>query len=42
MFCAVLDSDLVVKPGDKLTLAPQADRIRWFDPQTILAVVEYG
>ena len=38
MFRAVLDSDLTIKPGDKLTLAPQADRIRWFDPQSTLAV----
>ena len=38
MFRAVLDSDLVVKPGDKLTLAPQTDRVRWFDPETTLAV----
>ncbi|SNT11321.1 ABC transporter ATP-binding protein [Tropicimonas sediminicola] len=37
-FRAVLDSDLTVKPGDRLTLAPQADRIRWFDPETTLAV----
>jgi len=38
MFRAVLDSDMVVKPGDTLTLAPQADRVRWFDPETTLAV----
>jgi multiple sugar transport system ATP-binding protein len=38
LFRAVLDSDMVVKPGDKLTLAPQADRVRWFDPETTLAV----
>lgn len=38
LFRAVLDSDLVVHPGDKLTLAPQTDRIRWFDPETTLAV----
>jgi len=37
-FRAVLDSDLVVRPGDQLTLAPQADRIRWFDPNTTQAV----
>jgi multiple sugar transport system ATP-binding protein len=38
MFRAVLESDLNVKAGDMLALAPQTDRIRWFDPQTSLAV----
>lgn len=38
LFRAVLDSDLAVNAGDTLTLAPQADRIRWFDPKTTLAV----
>lgn len=38
MFRAVLDSDLTVKVGDRLTLAPLPDRIRWFDPETTLAV----
>ena len=38
IFRAVLDSDLTVKPGDVLTLAPQADRVRWFNPETTLAV----
>jgi multiple sugar transport system ATP-binding protein len=38
MFRAVLDSDTTVKPGDRLTLAPQPDRVRWFDPETTLAV----
>ncbi len=38
MLRAVLDSDLSVKPGDQLTLAPQADRVRWFDPESTLAV----
>jgi multiple sugar transport system ATP-binding protein len=37
-FRAVLDSDLTVKVGETLTLAPQPDRIRWFDPATTLAV----
>ncbi|RZW00493.1 MAG: sugar ABC transporter ATP-binding protein, partial [Rhodobacteraceae bacterium] len=37
-FRAVLDSDMVVKPGDTLTLAPQPDRVRWFDPETTKAV----
>jgi multiple sugar transport system ATP-binding protein len=35
---AVLDSDLTLKPGDHLHLAPQAGRVRWFDPKTTLAV----
>ncbi len=34
MFRAVLDSDFSVSAGDHLTLAPQPDRIRWFDPKT--------
>ncbi len=38
MFRAILESDLNVKAGDMLALAPQTDRIRWFDPQTSLAV----
>jgi len=38
MFRAVLDSDLAVKSKDSLTLAPQPDRVRWFDPQSTLAV----
>ncbi len=38
MFRAVLDSDMSVNPGDQLTLAPQPDRMRWFDPDTTLAV----
>ncbi|MEM8957108.1 MAG: ABC transporter ATP-binding protein [Pseudomonadota bacterium] len=38
MFRAVLDSDMKVHVGEKLTLAPQQDRIRWFDPETTLAV----
>lgn len=37
-FRAVLDSDLTVRPGDKLILAPQPDRVRWFDPETTLAI----
>ncbi|MBD0864880.1 MAG: ABC transporter ATP-binding protein [Rhodobacteraceae bacterium] len=38
MFRAVLDSDLTIRPGDQLILAPQADRVRWFDPKSTLAV----
>lgn len=37
-FRAVLDSDLAIRPGEKVTLAPQADRIRWFHPETTQAV----
>lgn len=37
LFRVVLDSDMVVKPGQTLTLAPQPDRMRWFDPETTLA-----
>ena len=38
LFRAVLDSDLSIKAGDKVTSAPAADRIRWFDTETTLAV----
>jgi len=38
LFRAVLDSDLKVAVGEKLTFAPQPDRVRWFDPETTLAV----
>ncbi|UZD90385.1 ABC transporter ATP-binding protein [Cognatishimia activa] len=38
MFRAILESDLKLKSGDMLNLAPQPDRIRWFDTQTNLAV----
>ncbi len=38
LFRAVLESDLTVKAGDALMLAPHRDRVRWFDPQTTLAV----
>ena len=38
MFRVILDSDTVVKAGQTLTLAPQSDRVRWFDPDTTLAV----
>lgn len=37
-FRAVLDSDLALRPGEMLGLQPIADRIRWFDPKTTLAV----
>ncbi|MEM6823847.1 MAG: ABC transporter ATP-binding protein [Pseudomonadota bacterium] len=38
LFRAVLDSELQVNPGETLKLAPMPDRIRWFDPNTTLAV----
>lgn len=38
MFRAIVDSDAQIKAGDLLTLAPQPDRVRWFDPETTLAV----
>lgn len=38
LFRAILDSEMQVKPGDVLKLAPMPDRIRWFDPATTLAV----
>jgi len=38
LFRVVLDSDANVKAGDTLSLVPQSDRIRWFDPETSLAV----
>ena len=37
-FRAVLDSDIAVRPGDALSLLPKPDRIRWFDPDTTLAI----
>jgi multiple sugar transport system ATP-binding protein len=40
LFRAVLDSDLVVAPGDELSLVPKPDRVRWFDPETSNAVPE--
>ena len=39
MFRAVLESDLELKTGDMLNLAPQPDRIRWFDTHSSLAVL---
>ncbi len=38
LFRAVLDSDLKVAPGDQLSLVPKPDRVRWFDPETSVAV----
>src|SRR6056300_170440 len=38
LFRAVLDSDLVIRAGDTIKLAPQLDRIRWFDQSTTQAI----
>jgi multiple sugar transport system ATP-binding protein len=38
LFRAVLDSTTTVRTGDRLTLAPKPDRIRWFDPDTTAAL----
>lgn len=38
LFRVVLDSDAAVSAGDTLQWSPQADRIRWFDPETELAI----
>lgn len=38
LFRAVLDSDLAIRAGDTVHLAPQLDRIRWFDPNTSHAI----
>jgi multiple sugar transport system ATP-binding protein len=38
LFRAILESDAQVAPGDSLSLRPQADRIRWFDPETSQAI----
>ncbi len=38
LFRAILDSEMQVKPGETLKLSPVQDRIRWFDPETTLAV----
>ncbi len=37
-FRVILDSEMSVRPGQKLTLSPQPGRARWFDPETTLAV----
>lgn len=39
LFRAILDSDSKVHPKDTLTVAPQLDRIRWFDPDTKMALL---
>lgn len=40
LFRAVLESDLAIKSGDDIALAPQPGRARWFDPDTAQAVKE--
>ena len=37
-FRIILDSDTRVVPHDELSVVPQKDRIRWFDPETRLAI----
>ena len=37
-FRAVLESDLKLQVGDRLLLAPAADRVRWFNPATEMSV----
>jgi multiple sugar transport system ATP-binding protein len=34
LFRAILDSNVLPNPGDRLAFAPAPDRIRWFDPDT--------
>jgi len=38
MFRAVLDSDTKLAAGETITMQPNADRIRWFDPQSQVLV----
>ena len=38
IFRAVLDSDTEARAGDRISLVPKPDRVRWFDPQTSAAV----
>jgi len=38
LFRAVLDSEATIQPGDTIHLAPKADRVRWFNPETSMAV----
>ncbi|WP_029029163.1 ABC transporter ATP-binding protein [Salinarimonas rosea] len=38
LFRAVLESDLPVRAGETLTLAPRPERVRWFDPTTQTAI----
>ncbi len=38
LFRVILDSDSSISSGDILSLQPMEDRVRWFDPETELAV----
>ena len=38
LFRAVLDSTTEAKTGDRLSLKPKPDRVRWFDPETSAAL----
>jgi multiple sugar transport system ATP-binding protein len=38
LFRAVLDSDLRINPGDRLTLRARPERVRWFDPESGAAI----
>ncbi len=38
LFRALVHSDAFVSPGDRLSLVPEPDRIRWFDPETAEAI----
>jgi multiple sugar transport system ATP-binding protein len=38
LFRAVLDSTTEAKIGDRLSLKPKPDRVRWFDPETTAAL----
>lgn len=38
LFRAVIDSDSKVKAGEEISLSPLPGRVRWFDPDTTLAV----
>lgn len=34
----IMDSDSTIRPGDSIALSPIPDRIRWYDPDTRLAI----
>jgi multiple sugar transport system ATP-binding protein len=38
LFRALIDSESSVAPGDTLSLVPEPDRVRWFDPETAEAL----
>jgi multiple sugar transport system ATP-binding protein len=38
VFRAVLDSNTDAKTGDRISLKPRSDRVRWFDPTTTSAI----